>query len=1070
MKPYKQVRFFTILITITAIVLILAGLKLLDNLAVEKIKLPTVSLFRIDDNEVIKGSIREAIESQKEEAVVYLIHETEIDNIQISKDGKWAVAWLIPIDPETGQPVPAEPGLAILNLEDSGWKVTLPHNPEWMAVLLEIPDDLLPNELRAHWVDTGRYQIEATAGLGPYGGYYLPWAGGETLYLTQSVKHDAYTPNGNAHYAFDFAKPGYPSAMFNVHAAKGGTVYKAAWSYSNGNPASSNLLVLEDTTTEPTTYQLYMHLAKDSIPPEFRIKGRYVGQGQFIGVADDTGVSTGNHLHFHVHTNPASYWGRSVDITFEDVLINGGRPRYNGDLRYCKNDSVFQDICDETSYSYTSRNYPNPDYVPPTGDITSPVNASIITTDTLKLEGWASDEGTGIKSVQFIAKYLDEWFPVSEVFTSTNFTFNWNLCQDRIPDGPVSIALDIEDNFLNKAHGLPGLRHIFKEYGCPPITPDCEPSDSEIALFSDPDFTGRCVILGVGDYTQTSNLGDVGDNNAESIIVGENVLPTLFMDDDMTGRGETFTNSDSNLSDNRIGSNNISSLKVQSRAATPRVPLLISPNYSAVYNSDDSISFSWENLGAGIEFQARINLNESSYLNSPWLTSPDWQISSLPTGRHTWQVRSRNENTTSGWSSFRYFYIQSSDVDVVNESAPFADNMEGSVQNWSNSLNWAKTNEENHTLGGTFSYKYDVGAGGSYDNGSPNSGYLTSPMIQIPGNSEYFLRFWYRYETEINFQHWDQRWVQVSVDGAPFENIHQLLDDNPDQWLQSPAIPLSDYSGETIRIRFYFNTLDAEFNHFKGWYIDDVSITETSPPDCVDAGNTALFAEQIKYGDLVNGSICPGGDIDFYTFYGNRGDRVGAVVDTASSVSPLETVLYLLDSDGSSIIADSGERPVSDVWSSLLSYNLTKDGNYFLKVKAKNHPSEGSEDSDYILKLVNDNEKPTISFINPQEGQEISPGPLTLQVDAGDTISGISYVDFYWLPPNDETSSWTLIGQDRDGTDGWSQIIELPDSPNLPDIVFYVRAYDWAGNGSSVIFPGTVNKLLYFPIVGGNNE
>ena len=59
-------------------------------------------------------------------------------------------------------------------------------------------------------------------------------------------------------------------------------------------------------------------------------------RGQFIGIADDTGVSSGNHLHFMVHTNPSSYWGTSVDITFEDVAINGGRPRIQSDLPYCK--------------------------------------------------------------------------------------------------------------------------------------------------------------------------------------------------------------------------------------------------------------------------------------------------------------------------------------------------------------------------------------------------------------------------------------------------------------------------------------------------------------------------------------------------------------------------------------------------------------------------------------------------------------------------------------------------------------------------------------------------------------
>ncbi|NJN44468.1 MAG: M23 family metallopeptidase, partial [Anaerolineae bacterium] len=113
-------------------------------------------------------------------------------------------------------------------------------------------------------------------------------------------------------------------------ASKGGTVHLAVWDYPNGfddgSCAHSNYIILKDTTTTPTTYQLYLHLAFDSIPEDLRTIGAPVVQGQYIGNADDTGCSTGHHLHFHVHTNSFSYWGTALDITFDDVSINGGRP------------------------------------------------------------------------------------------------------------------------------------------------------------------------------------------------------------------------------------------------------------------------------------------------------------------------------------------------------------------------------------------------------------------------------------------------------------------------------------------------------------------------------------------------------------------------------------------------------------------------------------------------------------------------------------------------------------------------------------------------------------------------
>jgi hypothetical protein len=60
--------------------------------------------------------------------------------------------------------------------------------------------------------------LEALA-LGTFSGYRLPWAGGESRSLTQSVGHDRYTPSGNAHFAFDFSTGGYPR---NIHASRSG--------------------------------------------------------------------------------------------------------------------------------------------------------------------------------------------------------------------------------------------------------------------------------------------------------------------------------------------------------------------------------------------------------------------------------------------------------------------------------------------------------------------------------------------------------------------------------------------------------------------------------------------------------------------------------------------------------------------------------------------------------------------------------------------------------------------------------------------------------------------------------
>ena len=129
---------------------------------------------------------------------------------------------------------------------------------------------------------------------------------------------------------------------FKVLAARGGSVVGARWTCINDDHNCLNYLALEDRTTNPVTTALYLHLAQNSIPDALRVNGTYVNQGDFLALADNTGLSTGSHLHFMVVGNRwlASgyggqfWWGDSVDITFSEVDINGGRPRLCSEAYY----------------------------------------------------------------------------------------------------------------------------------------------------------------------------------------------------------------------------------------------------------------------------------------------------------------------------------------------------------------------------------------------------------------------------------------------------------------------------------------------------------------------------------------------------------------------------------------------------------------------------------------------------------------------------------------------------------------------------------------------------------------
>ena len=600
-----------------------------------------------DETGLIENAVYQAIKNEKASALITLLYDTRVENIQISPDGLWATAWLVPVDPQTGHDIHVETGLAIVSKSQDSWQATLPSDPKWMELVSLAPLDIITEDAKNNLLLEANAIQESTVTTA-YGGYKLPWAVGETMSLTQSTAHDRYTPSGNAHYSFDFAKPGYPSGMFNVHAAKSAKVKKAVWTYANGSTSEpGNYLLLEDTSTSPTTYQLYLHLAQNSIPLELRVYGAPVQQGQFIGIADDTGMSTGNHLHFMVHTYAYSYWGHAVDIVFSDVSINGGRPRIPVDISYCYD----TDPCSQTQYNYVSGNITVSDTIPPVGSIVSPAHNTTINSSNLHLEGWAFNDDSGLASAQFKVKYNNSWHLIGNTFSTAQFSMDWDLCANNVPDGPVSLALELRDKAGNPTPDLPGLQQITKNFCCPQPPPTCAPNNDQIALFADPDFQGACVTLGVGNFSNASALGSLGGDNAASIQVGTNVRATLFSNDSYLGRGETFLGRDSNLADNPIGANTVSAVQVQNLNTLPATPRLVYPASSAIFTNDASLSLAWENAGGATQFQARLLLNNIEVQNSGWRPQTSWHISSLPTGNYTWQTKAANSAGESAWST-----------------------------------------------------------------------------------------------------------------------------------------------------------------------------------------------------------------------------------------------------------------------------------------------------------------------------------------------------------------------------------------------------------------------------------
>lgn len=384
--------------------------------------------------------------------------------------------------------------------------------------------------------------------------------------------------------------------------------------------------------------------------------------------------------------------------------------------------------------------------------------------------------------------------------------------------------------------------------------------------------------------------------------------------------------------------------------------------------------------------------------------------------------------------------------------APYLDDMESGSNEWTATGLWHQVDVSSpypaaHSP--SHSWWYGQDATGTYDTGSRNSGDLTSPPVYIPANG-YYLRFWYRYQTETQATDWDQRWIQISVDDGPFSNVLQLYDDPRLWWLRGQVIDLSGYAGHVIRVRFFFDTLDGFANNYRGWYIDDVDISTTPPPACTDvfeSNNTATAATVMGYGQTFNADICPGGDYDWYAFAATAGDKIVVDVDAAINGSWLDPYVFLIDSDGTTVLAENDDEIMGDVTDSHLGYHLPHDGTYYIKVRAWNHPSAGGPDYDYAIRLLTDNIDPSTAQITfPESLAWLNPITTTTTVVATDNESGINRVEFLWHSSDWENTNWIWLGADQDGRDGWGWDFDSSGLPDQQGGAFYIWAFDWAGN------------------------
>ncbi len=390
----------------------------------------------------------------------WMAFDYQVHHIQVQDDGGMAIVWLAAYDQGTGKLMAREPELALAKRDAKGsWNIILEDDEAFHDAFMAYQH----LEASVHGDLDEKHRAVQKSGR-VFGGYYLPWAEGLTKRLTWSVGHTSCNPIYYCTHAFDFAD----GTMFPLLAAKGGTVYHWRDSCKNNDSSCMNSITLEDRSTTPWTYQIYLHIAHNSIPEDLKEVGAPVLKGQYIADVDNTGPSTGHHVHFMVVSEETVYkswrgyiFGVAEDITFRDVSINwdeetqGGRPR----LEY-EADSYGG----EGQTKYISGNVPA---FSPTGSLTEPATKLLLTDSLLTVSGWGEEveEGAEILKLEMIVNYDGAWVQIGEDITDNPFTAEVDLCEVEIPNGPFTLALRIWDVEGNPS-GLLTPRKLIKDIDC----------------------------------------------------------------------------------------------------------------------------------------------------------------------------------------------------------------------------------------------------------------------------------------------------------------------------------------------------------------------------------------------------------------------------------------------------------------------------------------------------------------------------------------------------------------------------------------------------------------------------
>lgn len=190
---------------------------------------------------------------------------------------------------------------------------------------------------------------------------------------------------------------------------------------------------------------------------------------------------------------------------------------------------------------------------------------------------------------------------------------------------------------------------------------------------------------------------------------------------------------------------------------------------------------------------------------------------------------------------------------------------------------------------------------------------------------------------------------------------------------------------------------------------------ETEPNDSAETA-TVLIGSDVA----ITGNIFPSGDVDYYSFTAQAGDRVYAATMTAASANAnLDSRLMLLATDGSTVLElDDDDGTFGATSSGIAGAVIPSDGTYYLRVS---HPMANGQIRPYRLWLRVVGGTPAAEV----EPNDAIPGqPLPASGWVAGALSSATDADFYavTLGAGDTVFASLDLDPERDGVEWNGQL------------------------------------------------